>query len=232
MNQKFQLNSKYVLLLVMLYVAASVAADTVAYNFSSFFGFLESGATIIFPITYILGDIISEVYGWNTAMKVVWLGLLSEALFAGLILFDLSLKPFHSSGVDISHFHAVLDNMWLFVAGGIISNAIAGLLNVYFISKWKVWTKGKVFWVRSILSTCISEFILIVVTILIAFLPFYGAVFTAKVFVDAYILEIIYAFIFVIPAQLIVSFLKKSEKIDNYDYDISYNPFKFSEKTV
>ena len=217
----------YILLLVMLYVAASVAADVVAYNFSNFFGLLESGATIIFPTTYVLGDVISEVYGWNVAMRTVWFGLLAEAFFALLITIDIHLKPYVGQGVNISDFNHVLGNMWLFVLGGIVSNAVAGLLNVYFISRWKILTHGKVFWLRSIISTCISEFILIIVTIIIAFLPFYGFNFTGKVFVDAYFLEIVYALLFVIPAQLLVFFLKKKEGIDNYDYNVSYNPFKF-----
>lgn len=226
-TSRFNLNAKYILLLAMLYVAASTSADAVAYNFSSFFGFLESGATIIFPVTYILGDIISEVYGWKTAMKIVWLGLLSEAIFALLILLDLHLKPYTHNTIPLKEFEAVLGKTWLFVTGGIISNAIAGLLNVFFISKWKVRMAGKFFWLRSLVSTCISEFILIVLTIIIAFLPYYGFKFTGKVFIDAYILEMIYAILFVIPAQLIVWGLTRAESIDNYDYDISYNPFNF-----
>jgi uncharacterized integral membrane protein (TIGR00697 family) len=229
---RFQLNAKYILLLVMLYVAASVAADAVAYNFSSFFGLLESGATIIFPTTYVLGDVISEVYGWHTAMRTVWFGLLAEAFFAVLVTIDIHFKPYVGQGIHVSDFHAVFGNIWLFVFGGIVSNAIAGLLNVYFISRWKILMKGRVFWLRSLLSTCISEFILIVVTILIAFLPFYGFNFTGRVFFDAYSLEIIYAILFVIPAQLLVFFLKKKEGIDNYDYNISYNPFKFKEASL
>lgn len=222
---RYGVNAKHIILLAMLYTAASTAADTVAYNFSNFFGFVESGATIIFPITYVLGDTISEVYGWKTAMKVVWFGLAAEALFALLISFNLHLTP-----INTHAFHAyevVLGKTSLFVLSGIISNAVSGLLNIYLISKWKVWCRGKVFWLRSILSTCISEFVLIVLTITIAFLPYYGLNFTSKIFINAYVLEVIYAIIFVIPAQILVWFLRNSENIDNYDYDISYNPFNF-----
>ena len=61
---------------------------------------------------------------------------------------------------------------------------------------------------------------------LIAFLPYINFKMTMKVFIDAYILEIIYAFLFVVPAMLLVNFLRRKEKIDAYDYGISYNPFK------
>jgi hypothetical protein len=94
------------------------------------------------------------------------------------------------------------------------------------MSKWKVLTHGKVFWLRSIVATCISEFILIIITVMIAFLPFIKFQMTMKVFIDAYFLEIIYALLFVLPAKYLVNFLRSREKIDAFDYGVSYNPFK------
>lgn len=225
-NQPLKINSKFILMIAMFYVTVSVAADVVAFKFTNFFGFLESGATILFPLTYILGDVASEVYGWNTAMKIVWLGLICEALFA-LMVTSVIYIPSYGIGNFQSEYIDVLGKVWLFITGGIISNAVAGLLNVFFISKWKILMKGKIFWVRSIFSTCISEFILIILTVLIAFTPFIHLKATMHVFVDAYTLEILYAFIFVVPAQLFVKFLKTKEGIDAYDYGVSYNPFNF-----
>lgn len=228
-NKPLKLNSKFILILAMLYTTVSLAADVVAFRFDSFFGLIESGATIIFPLTYILGDVTCEVYGWNISMRIVWLGLLCEAVFACLIMLVINLSP-SGIGEFQSEYSHVLGNIGLFVFAGIISNAVAGLLNVFFISKWKVLMSGKAFWLRSILATCISEFILILITVLIAFVPIIKFEMTMRVFVDAYFLEIIYAFIFVIPAQIIVLILKKKEGIDAYDYGVSYNPFNFIDK--
>ncbi len=225
-NKPLQLNSKYILFIVMVYTAVSITADVVAFKFTNFFGLVESGATIIFPITYILGDVTCEVYGWNTAMKMVWLGLACEGFFALLITFLIHLNSY-GIGQFQNEYIDILGNVWIFVVAGIISNAIAGLLNIFLISKWKILTEGKVFWIRSFLSTCISEFILIIITVLIAFVPFIHFKATMHVFRDAYLLEIIYALIFVFPAQYLVYFLKRSEGIDAYDYGVSYNPFKF-----
>jgi uncharacterized integral membrane protein (TIGR00697 family) len=224
-NKPLEINSKYILFLAMIYVTVSLAADVVAFKFGSFFGFLESGATIIFPFTYVLGDVMCEVYGWKITMRIVWLALVCEALFALLISIIIHI-PAYGIGDYQDQYVNVLGNLWLFVLGGIISNAIAGLLNIYFMSRWKILTQGKHFWFRSILSTCISEFILIIITVLIAFLPYINFKMTMKVFIDAYILEIIYAFLFVVPAMLLVNFLRRKEKIDAYDYGVSYNPFK------
>ena len=158
-------------------------------------------------------------------MRIVWLALVCEALFALLISIIIHM-PVYGIGDFQDQYVNVLGNMWVFILGGIVSNAVAGLLNIYFMSRWKILTKGKHFWFRSILSTCISEFILIIITVLIAFLPYIKLEMTMKVFIDAYILEIIYAFLFVVPAMLLVNFLRRKEKIDAYDYGVSYNPFK------
>ncbi|MBS0350087.1 MAG: queuosine precursor transporter [Proteobacteria bacterium] len=224
-NIPLKLNSKFIILLAMIYTTASIAADAVAFKFTYFFGLVESGATLLFPLTYILGDVISEVYGWNTAMKIVWFGLACEALFAIMITWVIHL-PIYGIGQFQNEYMDILGNIWLFVLAGIISNAVAGLLNVFFISKWKIMMHGRLFWVRSIISTCISEFILIFLTVLIAFVPFIHFKATMKVFADAYLLEIIYAMIFVLPAQLFVMILKRADGIDAYDYGVSYNPFK------
>jgi queuosine precursor transporter len=226
-NKPLELNSKYILLIAMLYVTVSLAADVVAFKFALFFGLTESGATVIFPLTYVLGDIVCEVYGWDSAMKIVWLGLICEVLFALLVTVIIHLK---SSGIGQfqNEYTNVLGRIWIFVLAGVFSNAIAGLFNIFLISKWKVLTKGRFFWIRSILSTCISEFILILVTVLIAFAHFIHFKATMHVFLNAYLLEIIYAGIFVIPAQLLVKFLKLAENIDAYDHGTFYNPFKFS----
>ncbi len=224
-NKPLNLNSKYVLFLAMFYTTVMLAADVVAFKFENFFGLVESGATIIFPLTYVLGDIICEVYGWNVTLKIVWIALLCEAIFAALITLIIHM-PSYGIGNYQEQYSNVLGNMWLFVIGGVISNSIAGVMNIYFMSKWKILSKGRYFWIRSILSTCISEFILIIITVFIAFLPFIKFEMTLKVFLHAYFLEIVYAMVFVIPAKYLVDFLRYHENIDAYDYGVSYNPFR------
>src|SRR5215216_2799382 len=160
-NKPLMINSKFIILLSMLYTTVSLAADVVAFRFENFFGLVESGATIIFPFTYVLGDIICEVYGWKTSMRIVWLALFCEGVFAALITMVIHL-PTYGIGDYQDQYINVLGNMWLFVIGGIVSNLFAGLMNIYCMSKWKIMTQGKLFWLRSIIATCVSEFVLII----------------------------------------------------------------------
>ena len=227
-NKPLVINSKYIIFLTMLYMTVSLAADVVAFKFGYFFGLVESGATIIFPFTYILGDVMCEVYGWKLTIKIVWLALICEVIFSVLITLVIYM-PSYGIGDYQDQYVNTLGKIWFFVLAGVVSNSIAGFINIYCMSKWKILMQGKYFWMRSILSTCISEFILILITILIAFLPFIKLDMTIKVFIDAYFLEIIYAFIFAFPANLLVNFLRKKEGIDAYDYGVSYNPFNLFE---
>ena len=224
-NKPLVINSKYIVFLSMLYTTIMLAADVVAFRFENFLGLVESGATIIFPLTYVLGDVICEVYGWKTTMRIVWLALLCEGIFAALITIIIHM-PAYGIGDYQEQYINVLGNMWLFVIGGIVANVVSGFLNVYFMSRWKVLMQGRIFWLRSILATCISEFILIIITVCIAFLPFIKMQMTMKVFAHAYLLEIIYALLFVFPAKYLVDVLRNAEQIDAYDYGVSYNPFE------
>ncbi len=221
------LNSKYILPLAMIYAALMIAASTVAFKFVNLFGFVESGATIIFPLTYVIGDIICEVYGWNISMRIIWLGLLCESLFALLITLIIHM-PNYGIGPTNALFIESIGSIWLFVIAGVAANAIAFFVNISIISRTKILTNGRIFWLRSLFSTAISELIIVSFTGIIAFSSVLAGGHVFHIIIDAYILEIAYALIFVFPAQLLVTILKKSEAIDAYDTGIKYNPFKLT----
>jgi uncharacterized integral membrane protein (TIGR00697 family) len=226
-----KIDSRCILPLAMLYLVFSIAADVVAFKFSNYFGYVQTSSTILFPATYILADVICEVYGWTTAMRIVWFGLFCEAIFAGCILLVIHIPAYgHGFPVHQKEYYDTLGGIGRFVMGGIISNIFAGLLNIYCISKWKVRADGKYFWIRSIASTCLSEFVLVVITIFIAFpttIHMHEMIILCR---NAYVLEIIYAIIFVVPAQFIVAWLKKVDRINAFDYHTSYNPFLLIDK--
>lgn len=225
-QRPFELNSKFILPIIMLYVMATLAADVVAYKFTNIGPLRESGATFVFPITYLLSDVVTEVYGYKIARKFIWLNLICQLLFALIIVGIINLQSppdLHSQ----DYFNLALGNTLRFVVSGIIANIISDFLNVYLISKWKIFMKGKHFWLRSVASTSISELFLVVIMGWMAFIGTTSFANVAKVIVSAYILELFYAFIFVWPGWVLILFLKRAERIDTYDYNIDYNPFRF-----
>lgn len=225
-QRPFELNSKYILPIMMLYLMATLAADVVAYKFVQLGPLIESGATFIFPITYLLGDVVTEVYGYRVARKFIWLNLLCELIFAILIL-----TVIHMQSPSFWHnqvaFNTSLGNTLRFVAAGIIANIVSDFLNVYLISRWKIFMKGRHFWFRSVASTSISELFLVIITGFSAFTGTMSLSQVGKVAASAYVLELFYALIFVWPGWMLIVFLKKREKIDVYDYNVDYNPFRY-----
>ncbi len=222
----FETSTQYLLPILMIYLMATLAADVVAYKFVKFGPLIESGATFIFPLTYLLSDVVTEVYGYKIARRFIWLNLLCELLFALLVVGIIRLQSptfwQHQSAFDHS-----LGNVLRFVVSGIIANIVSDFLNVYLISKSKIFMKGRYFWLRSLGSTAVSELLLVMITGFFAFTGTISLLKVAQVAGSAYVLEILYALVFVWPGWLLILYLKKKEKLDIYDYDVDYNPFRY-----
>ncbi len=227
-SKPLKLNSKYILLLTVAYITAMFSSDAVAFKFVAANHLVTiSGVTIIFPFTYLFGDVITEVYGYNIGRQVVWLSLISELVFALLITAIIHL-PYPKYANYSNDFNLVFGDILRFVSSGVVANIVCSFLNIYLISKWKILLHGKVFWLRSVLSTAISELVLCGFAVLLGFtgrIPFDQAL---TMLGWTYLLELFYSIIFVWPAWWLSSYLKKVERIDAYDYNTNYNPFKFN----
>lgn len=221
---------KYILLISMLFVTIDLAAVSVAYKIVSLNYFLEinSAATFIFPLTYAIGDIVTEVYGYNMARKLIWLSLFLQFIFAMLITAAINL-PSPTFWTFNDAYTTVFGSTLRFVLAGTIANIASNFMNVYIVSKLKIPMEGRLFWVRSILSTLISGLLL---TAIIVAVGFFGSEINVPkagiMFKSTYFCEIFYALALVIPAALIAKFLKTSEKVDVYDYNTNFNPFRLA----
>lgn len=224
-----QMPYKFILFLSMLFITIDLASVSVAYKMVSlnWLFAINSGATFLFPITYALGDVITEVYGYKMAKKIIWLSLFLQIIFALLVASVIHLpNPLYWEGN--SAYLMVFGSIIKFVSAGTVANLVSNFMNVYIVSKLKIPFEGKLFWVRSILSTAISGFFLVAIII--------GIGFTGKelninqswiMFKSTYFLEIIYAVLLVIPAALTTKYLKRVEGVDVYDKNTNFNPFDF-----
>jgi uncharacterized integral membrane protein (TIGR00697 family) len=217
-----------ILLLAMVFITASLAADVIAYKFLLIGPLLESGATIVFPITYVIGDVITEVYGYPTIKRIIWIGLGCELLFALIINFIIHSHALHRFPYQEEYKH-VLGGILTFVVSCIIADIASSFANVYIISKFKIFLKGRFFALRSIFSTAIGELIMNIIACLLAFLHFTTFYSVVHIILSAYALELVYAVICVVPAQFLCIILKRAENIDAYDYNVNYNIFSFSD---
>ena len=222
-----KLNSKFIIPLAMLFVASSTAAAVVSYKFSTMGPLIECGATIIFPLTYLISDVITEVYGYAIARNIIWYALGCELVFALAIELVLALP--NAAGFPYQNeYKVVLSPVLWFVVSGIIGDLVSSFTNIYLLSKLKILLKGKKFIVRSILSTAVGELIMNIIVCGLAFSSVVPLITVSKIIFHAYLLELIYAVIFVIPAAFLIIVLKRHDNKDAYDYGTNYNVFKIS----
>lgn len=216
--------SHYVLILGMVNITISLAADVVAYKLVNLGPALLPGTPLIFPLTYIIGDIVAEVYGYTVAKKIIWVTLACELFFSIAIKLIIHL-PSPLFWHQQHSYNEVIDPILRFVLAGIVAVVGSSFINIYIISKWKILMKGRHFWLRSLGSSAIGGFILVLVTILVGFS---GNIYWSKLIdmiLSVYSIEVLYSLLGVWPASIITGFLKLEEQLDVYDIETNFNPF-------
>lgn len=216
---------KFIMLLAMIYLTADLASNVVVYRMADIFGFVETTAILIFPLTYVIGDALAEVYGYGIVRQVIWFDLFCNLLFSVLLVTSVHL-PTPADWTDNPSYVLVLGSMLRVTAGTFFGSVISEFANAYMISKLKIMTSGKIFWLRSIIASTVGELALLVISMSFAFSGKTSIPKMLHLFLNAYLFELAFIVVAVVPLTLLVFFLKKSEKIDVYDYRTNFNPFR------
>ncbi len=186
--------------------------------------FVAPAGVLIFPIAYIINDVIVEVWGYQKARLIIWSGFVVNIL--AVLFFTLGIVvPAAPFWQNQDAFATILGSTPRIIIASLLAYLIGSFLNAFVMSKVKVMMKGKDFSVRAILSTLIGESADSMIFITIAFagtMPL--NVLIAMIFTQAFI-KTIYEIIILPFTILVVKWVKKVEGIDSYDESISYNPF-------
>ncbi len=221
----------FVTVLVVSNVASSAKIIDLRLNF---FGvpLAFDGGTILFPISYIFGDILTEVYGYKRSRRVIWTGFFCLVL-ASSVFWLISILPGEATWQTYAGdaaYAAILGGM---SSGGIVLGSLAGFWggefsNSFVLAKLKILTEGRYLWMRTIGSTLVGE---LVDSMLFVLVDSLFGVFPWSLFVTLALTK--YLFKTVIEAlmtpvtYLLVNFLKKAEHEDYYDRGTDFNPFAF-----
>lgn len=200
--------------LISLYITFLLIASLLVHKITMLFGFTVSASTFIFPFIFFFADIIAEVYGYRISKQVIW------AAFVSIFVFDMLLPLLgHSPPPAFWHlqsdYDTVLDPLPRVFLGDFLALNVGSLLNVYLITRWKILTKGRFFWIRSIGSTAVGEAIFNILAFSIIFInviPFPALIEAMTV---SYILKVLFAIVAAYPAYIFVVIIKKIEKFDD-----------------
>ena len=192
------------------------------------FGEVTFGAGVLFfPISYIFGDILTEVYGYGRDRRVVWAGF-GALVFASVMAWVVVNLP--PAGTDFmktyqAHLEGVFGNSWRIAAGSMIAFWCGSFSNSYVLANMKLWMGGRRLWMRTIGSTLVGE---LVDSSLFYFIAFYGIWATGdvlKIALAQYVLKTGWEVVMTPVTYRVVGFLKRAEQEDYYDRNTDFSPF-------
>jgi len=180
-------------------------------------------AIVIFPISYIFGDILTEVYGYRQARKVIWLGFLCN-LIAVFAFWVAGRIPALDSGVQ-NAYERILGYTPRLLAASFLAYLVGEFANSFVLAKMKIWTKGRFLWTRTIGSTIVGEGLDATVFIIIAFGGTLSWPLIVGIILTHWLVKTGYEVVATPFTYRVVNFLKRKEGVDTYDYDTNFNPF-------
>ena len=166
---EIQIPYKYYAFITGIFVAVLLISNTTSTKILQLGPFTFDGGTLLFPLAYIFGDILTEVYGYAKARRVIWTGFIAAALMA-VCYFVIGMLPAAAEwGLQDSYMN-ILGVVPRIVLASLIAYFAGEFSNSYILAKMKIWTKGKALWTRTIGSTIVGEGIDTTLFCLIAFL--------------------------------------------------------------
>ena len=217
--------SSYLLFLVMLYLTVMLCSGVLTHQIVQIGSFYTQAGALVAPLWFTLSDVIAEIYGYNIARRLVWLGFICQAMFAIACNFLIQL-PSPAFLDNQSAYFTVLGSILHTCLSAFVAYILAGFINIYLISKWKILLRGRYFWLRSLGASTISEFIF---TVLAVFLIQFGKLPLNQMLMImgvSYTIKVIYTIALAFPVNLLVQAIKKADGIDIYDHHTNFNPFK------
>lgn len=214
----------YIDIITGLFVAVLLISNIASAKIVQIWKFTFDGGTILFPLSYIFGDILTEVYGFRTGRRVIWIGFFSALLMSVTFGIVGVIKP--ATGWENQQaWMLILGQTPRIVAASLIAYFAGEFSNSIVLAKMKILTKGKFLWTRTIGSTLAGEGIDTVLFVLIAFSGLYGWKTVGLIIISNYIFKVGMEVVLTPLTYAIVRFLKKKEHVDYYDYKTSFNPF-------
>ena len=216
---------RYLDYLIHVFVVVLMVSNLVGPKIVAIGPFRISGAQLLFPITYIFGDIFTEVYGYAASRRAIWTGFFASALLSVMALITVALP----AAPDWPHQDA-FETVFHFVPRMVIASLLAywagEFSNAYVMAKLKVWTKGRYLWTRTIGSTVVGQFVDTAIVMVIAFGGSLTPGLIGNLILSGYLGKVIYEAVATPLTYAVVNFLKRRERVEIFDVATDFNPFR------
>lgn len=189
-------------------------------------GITVGGPLLFFPLTYLFGDVLTEVYGYKHSRKVIWAGFIAMgfAAFASWIIVALPPAPDWKYQREVE---IVFQQTPRLALASMLAYFAGEFTNSVTVAKMKILTKGRWLWTRFIGSTLAGEAVDTVILYPLAFYGIWPDHLLIRVAITSYIFKVVWELVAMPITYRLVKFLKKAEQEDYYDYDTKFSPFSF-----
>ena len=217
-------NFRYYDILVHIFVVVLLISNLVGSKICAIGPFRISGAQLLFPITYIFGDVFTEVYGYSGSRRAIWIGFYASGLMALMGFVTVHIPP-APDWPNQHAFEVVFNFVPRMVAASLVAFWCGEFANSYTLARMKLLTEGRWLWTRTVGSTVVGQ---AVDTTIVMFLAFGGTLPTKLILNligSGYLGKVLYEVLATPLTYLVVNFLKRTEGVDVYDSHTDFNPF-------
>jgi uncharacterized integral membrane protein (TIGR00697 family) len=208
---------------VATFITCLITANITAVKLIVVFGLLMPAGIIIFPISYICGDVLTEVYGYRQTRRVIWLGFLCNALTVGAIWVGQILPPAVFWDGQ-SAYERILGYTPRVLASSFLAYLVGEFANAVILAKMKIATKGRWLWTRTIGSTLIGQGLDSLVFVILAFLGTIPLPHMLTAIMTQWLVKTAYEVVATPLTYTVVACLKRQEGVDVYDHETRFNP--------
>lgn len=216
--------SYWLLIIAVTFVTCLITANIIAVKLIMLFGFLVPAGVIIFPLSYLFGDVLTEVYGYATTRRVIWLGFAAN-LLAVIAIYLAGLAPAAPIWTNQAAYNAILGFTPRLLLASFTAYLIGEFVNSFILAKLKIATKGRYLWTRTIGSTLIGQGFDTVIFIAIAFSGILPPSFLLQAMLVQWAFKVAYEVVTTPFTYAVVDWLKRREGLDAYDYKTNFAPF-------
>lgn len=219
--------SRWFVMIVGVFITCLLTANIISVKVTMVAGLIFPVGTIIFPLSYIFGDILTEVYGYSKTRRVIWLGFLCNVIMVSAIWLG-QVLPAPSFWDGQAGYERILGFTPRLLVASFLAYLVGEFVNSFVLAKLKIWTQGRHLWVRTISSTLVGEGLDSVIFIFVAFFGSMPLTVLGSMILIQWLGKTLYEVAVTPVTYIVVRFLKRKEGIDSYDYETNFNPFMVS----
>ena len=219
-----QKNYKYLGTISVFFVSVLLISNVASSKIVDLKWFTFDGGTLLFPLSYIFGDILTEVYGYKNSRSTIWMGFFM-ALMMSVIFIIVGKLPPAAGWNNQAAYDAILGLTPRIVCASLVAYFFGEFSNSFVLAKMKIFTKGRWLWTRTIGSTVVGELVDSVLFIIIAFTGILPNSLLITLIISNYLFKTGVEILFTPITYKVVAFLKRKENEDYYDINTNFNPF-------